>query len=227
MPQIARQSEAFPSTMSTWLAHRLRDGDTGLREAGQHVMSVYAEPLRIYFRGSSFRAMGEAADLVNGFFADRLSRPHFLHRWAESGRPLRYWLIVGFKHFLYEQSRAERRHDAQDLSASVTGDDSGPIRAFDREVARALVVEATRRAEAGCRENDLHAHWDLFRRHFVDGQSFGVVATDFGVTPERAAVMARTAAHRFKRALRDLVAWEGASDEEVDREIVHLMEAMA
>jgi hypothetical protein len=39
--------------------------------------------------------------------------------------------------------------------------------------------------------------------------------------------MARTAAHRFKRALRELVSWEGAADEQVDQEIAHLMEALA
>lgn len=227
MPQPVRHADAFPSTMSTWLSHRLRDGESGLRDAGRHVMDVYAEPLRIYFRGSSFRAMGDAEDLVNGFFADRLARPNFLQRWAESGRPLRFWLIVGFKHFLYEQARAARRHDADELSASVTGDDAGPIRDFDREVARAIVAEASRRAETGCREGQLVEHWELFRRHFMDGRAFAAIAPDFGVTPERAAVMARTAAHRFKRALRELVSWEGAADEQVDQEIAHLMEALA
>lgn len=227
MPQSVRQPDAFPSTLVTWLSNRLREGDDGLLDAARHVMEVYAEPLRIYFMGSSFRSMGQADDLVGGFFADRLSRPNFLQRWIESGRPLRYWLIVGFKHFLYEQARLQRRHDAHTLSDSVTGDDSGPIHIFDREVARALVAEASRRAEEHCLENKLSDHWRLFRRHVVDGLPFASIAPEFGVSPERAAVMARTAAHRFKRTLRELVAWEGAADEQIDQEIAHLMEALA
>jgi DNA-directed RNA polymerase specialized sigma24 family protein len=213
--------------MSTWLSARLRSGEAGRLDAGRHVMDVYAHPLRVYFLGSSFRALGDAEDMVNGFFADRLQRPHFLERWADSGRPLRYWLIVGFKHYLYETARAERRADAGQLAESINGDDSGPIRGFDREVGRALVAEAARRAEAQCLESNLAEHWDLFRRHFIDEAPFARVAPEFGVSPERAAVMARTAAHRFKRALRDMVAWEGATDEQVDQEIARLMEAVS
>lgn len=225
-PPIAH-SDVFPSTMSTWLAGRVRDGESGVRDAGRHVMDVYAHPLRVYLLGSGFRTLGDPDELVNGFFADRLSRPNFLQRWIESRRPLRYWLIVGFKHFLYEHARRLRRADFDELSGSISGDEESASRIFDREVARAVVNEAMKRAEGECRQAGLDRHWAVFRRHFLDGRPFAAVGAEFDVAAERAAVMARTAAHRFKRALRDLVSWDGASDEQVDQEITHLMESLS
>ncbi|MFM7808466.1 MAG: hypothetical protein ACKPEA_11160 [Planctomycetota bacterium] len=51
-------------------------------------MQRYFEPLRVYVKGSSFRTMGESADLVNGLFASRLGRDDYLVEWVDSSLPL-------------------------------------------------------------------------------------------------------------------------------------------
>lgn len=222
-----RKGDVFPTTLYTWISARVRSGDQGLREAAGHVMSVYAHPLRVYFLGSGFRSMGEADDLVRGFFADRLSRPEFFRHWLESKRPLRLWLIVGFKHFLYEQRRSAKRGAAgMELPDVSDENQEAPDQSFDRACAKSIVGEALRRAEEDCRGNDLAEHWEIFRRHFLDGQSYAAIAARMAIDEPRAAVMARTATRRFKMALRGLVAWEGASDAQVDEELRSLMEAM-
>jgi hypothetical protein len=89
--------DAFPTTHRTWIVETLRAAlesrepgarERALTELRQHVMQRYFEPLRIYVKGSSFRTMGESADLVNGFFASRLSRDDYLAKWTESKLPL-------------------------------------------------------------------------------------------------------------------------------------------
>lgn len=221
------RADVFPSTASTWLSRCLDGEEGGVEAANRHIMDVYAQPLRVYYLGSSFRTLGEPEDLVGGFFADRLSRKEFLSRWHLSGRPLRHWLIVGFKHFLYEEGRRRRGkgEGSFDEEMQRAGEDE-PTRDWDRAIARSLVQEATRRAAASCVSEGLDRHWGLFVAHHVDGEGFREIGARLGESPERCAVMARTAANRFRRALRDIVGWRGASESDVDSEIGLLMEAL-
>ena len=52
------------------------------------------------------------------------------------------------------------------------------------------------------------------------------VIEQLGFKERRAAVMARTAFGKFRRALRELVSWPGADTAEVDKELRDLMEAV-
>ncbi len=239
-----RQADAFPPTQRTWLGARLRGGGEGLVQANRHVMDIYAHPLKVYFLGSSFRGLGEPEDVVNGFFADRLSTDGYLERWLNSGRALRFWLIVGFKHYLLEEVRRQKRHrrerqfaedpraaDAQmstDHATSASGgpgtSSSDPERMFHHESALSIVRLALQQAEASCQRDGLLDHWRIFIRHHLDQRDYSLVSAEFGVEPSRASVMARTAANRFKNALRELVAWDGASSHDIDDELAQLLE---
>ncbi len=226
MTPTTRKRDIFPMTQRTWIGRQLASGSAGLDLATRRVMEIYAKPLKIYCLGSSYRRLGDAEEIVAGFFADRLSRPQFLRRWMESGRPLRFWLIVGFKHYCLELAKARKRgHVAHELyDASVTNTNT-PDDVFHRESALSMIREALRSAELDCRANGLEEHWRIFLRHHLDGRDYGAISEEFGVDRRRAAVMARTAANKFKGALRDLIAWEGAAPAEIDLEIRSLMEA--
>ncbi len=230
----ARANDAFPTTVA-WLGARVGEGALGVDEANRHIMTIYAHPLKVYFLGCTLRWVGEADDVVQGFFADRLSRSGFLAKWLASQRPLRFWLITGFKHYLMETAREVQKRrampsiDAGGGTTSVPANeipdlDAGDHRAFDREVALGLVREATSRAEQSCRADGLDKHWEVFVRHHVDGQPYERIAPDVGVDRARCAVMARTAATRYKAEVRALVAWDGATEEQIDREIRQLLE---
>lgn len=224
MTPTARQHDAFPSTARTWIGQRLDEGEDGRREAVRHVMEVYDEPLRVYFAGCSLRWIGDRHDLVAGFFADRLARAEFMDRWRQSGRPLRFWLIVGFKHYLYETARRERRTKAAPLPPEADASNAGADRLFDRACARALVRRAFESARAACESDGLADHWDLFVLHHVQDRSYAQIAESRGIDAERAAVMVRTAGRRFRKALRELVAWDGATATDIDHELRTLME---
>lgn len=231
-PASRPRADHFPQTLRTWLMGVVSQGEGGTDEAARHVMEVYAWPLSVYYRGSTFRWLGEADDVVRGFFADRLSREDFFRRWLESDRRLRHWLIVAFKHYLYETARGRRRDGrigggaAMEASAPA-GPDEESLGGFWRETARSVVGRAMERAEASCRADGLLEHWGIFRRHMMDGASYGQIESETGVSAARAAVMARTAGNRFRAALREAVAWPGASDSEVYDEIASLMEDLS
>lgn len=229
-----RANDAFPTTVA-WLAGRVEEGPRGVDDANRHIMTIYAHPLKVYFLGCSLRWVGEADDVVQGYFADRLSRQSFLNKWVASKRPLRFWLITGFKHYLLEtarglqKSRAVASIDAGGTTTSVPANevpdlDQADLKPYDREVALGIVREATRRAEQTCRASGLEAHWTVFVRHHVEGLAYERIAPGLGIDRARCAVMARTAATRYKAEVRALVAWEGATEEEIDREIRQLLE---
>jgi hypothetical protein len=224
MTDAEPRQDAFPDTRRTWIDRVLEVGD--LAAVSRHVMEVYAEPLRVYCSGCSLRWVGDPADLVAGFFADRLSRPAFIDRWRESRRPLRFWLIVGFKHYLFEEARRQRRGSSALDPAHEQGDPE-PDRAFEQQCAIALVRDAAARAEQRCRAAGLEDHWAVFARFYLRDEPISAIASGVNLTPARVAVMKRTAARHFRDALRELIAWKGAGDEEIDAEIRSLMGALA
>lgn len=237
---------AFANTQYTLLGRWLEMGPDGHREATNHIMEVYAGPLRVYFLGSSFaKDLGDADDIVRGFFADRLSRPTFLHDWQMSGKRLRYWLITAFKHYLYEQRHGrvkDKRWESLDAlngrmpggedederphGETGGGDDHSPERAFHREVAMSLVRKALDRARASCDETGHAAHWEAMLRHHLDGRTFEELSREYDIEPSRLRVMARTAGNRLRRCLREELSWPGAHAEDIDREICLLMEVL-
>ncbi len=220
-----RQREAFPSTQMTWLGSVLGAGESGRRQAAEHVMSVYAHPLRVYLQGSTFRELGEPDEIVHGFFASRLSRNGYLLDWLASGRQLRFWLLTGFRHYVYEQIEAQRRHKLP-RRPSPREQPMDAEQAFHRESGLAMVREAYRRAAEACAAVGQSEHWRVFEEHHLKGRSYGPIALELGFDERRTAVMARTAAGKFRRALRELVSWPEAGTAEVDQELRDLMEAV-
>jgi len=220
-----RPNEAFPETLRTWLGEQLEGSPDGLCSAREHIMRVYAEPMAVYIRGSSFRKLDDPDDLVRGFFADRLSRETYLNQWRESGRPLRFWLIVGLKHYLLEETRRRRRGNAGALYESdAAGTEPASDGAYFKAVAIGVVREAISQTGERCRKAGLDEHWMIFRRRYIGGECYAQIAAEAGITPGRAAVMARTAAARFRDTLRESVGWDGATPSEIEDEIRSLME---
>ena len=62
--------------------------------------------------------------------------------------------------------------------------------------------------------------------HQLRGRKFREIGSELGLGERRVKVMARTGANAFKAALREVVAWPGATPSEIDREIHDIMEAM-
>ena len=114
---------AFPTTQATWCETLLDARVAGatraraLEDMRVALMARYAGPLAVFVRGSSLSKFGEPAEIVNGFFASRLSDARFLEAWAASGMRLRRWLMNGI--LFYGQGLARDRARAAARGGAV------------------------------------------------------------------------------------------------------------
>ncbi len=214
--------DVFPLTQMTWIAVRWHAGEDGRRDVNRHLMSVYAHPLKVYFLGTTCRWLGEPDEMVNGFFASRLSRVEFMDDWERSGLKLRRWLINAFNFYLKEEMRRRQRNSVPDVGRDE------PVAPGDDPVAQAFIVSlvnhALREAERTCALEGLDEHWSIFFAHFVRDLPYASIAEERGIEPARCVVMARTARGKFRDALREGLAADGVRGEaEADSEIMSLL----
>jgi len=190
-------------------------------------MAVYARPLRVYYLGTGSRWLGDADEIVAGFFADRLAREEFLTEWRRGGMRLRRWLMNAFSFYLSELRRRRQRDKRMtgDVPEVATAGPS-PERMADRAFGESIVAEALRVAAEHCHAQGLQSHWAVFIRHTCDDVPYTELAREFAVTAARAAVMARTASRHFRNALRRQLVSDGAGEADVDDEIRELLEAV-
>ncbi|MGA1225182.1 MAG: hypothetical protein ACO31E_11525, partial [Phycisphaerales bacterium] len=160
MPETRTDYDHFPSTEWTWLATRVIDAAHDSSVAAElrvRIMARYAEPLRIYAKGSSLGWLDDAEALVNGFFASRLARDEYMRKWFESAMPLRRFLANGMLLYLREERRARMRRERRDgasldamhdqgADALPAPDESRAFRELERAWARSVLGEACERA---------------------------------------------------------------------------------
>ena len=217
----------FQSTLGTWILQELAKGPQGRLNVNQHVMETYAWPLKVYFMGSSWRGVGEPDDILNGFFASRLSMEQFFAKWSASGLRLRRWLMNSLLFYLKELRHV--RHDAP-LSDEIVDDSNessqDPASQFDREAAIAFVRQALVRTEAHLTDEGMQAHYRMFLRHHLDGAGLRDVSSEFGIDAARAGVMVRTARRRFEAELTQVLMIDGVPENDIEEEIQSLLQAM-
>ena len=239
------ENDPFPSTHTTWM-HEQLDGDEDRRRAVRSVvMARYFEPLRIYVKGSSYRTLGESAELVSAFFVSRFARDDYLDAWRASGMTLRRWLINGLILSMREEVRRRRRaakrgmsdmREARGVAERGSGDED-PIdllespepeaeAAFERAWAVSILREACEEVETICNADGEGAMWIVFKRHFLDGLPYTLLVDETGYEPARAAVVARTVANRVRAALRRLIARDGIPADEVEKELARIAALM-
>ncbi len=219
---------AFPSTMQEWIVARLEAGADGRADVASHIMDVYSGALQVYWLGSSFRTPDEeAADVIAGFFADRLSRENWIRAWPSSGLRLRRWLMNGLLMYLHEQIRSANRTARVPNPTYVPNNcESDAVVAYERAWAKQLVANACLEASRRCDAAGLREHWDVFHRHYLLGDCYGDIVRSTKVTARQAEVRCRAARSRFVSALRESLRQDGAHEDELDDEIRSLMEVL-
>ena len=227
----------FPSTHATWIDAQLTIAERS-RAAGdpagetnavaalrRHLMERYHGALRAYVRGSSMRAVGDADELVAGFFAERVGDPDFLRGWRASGKPLRRWMMNGISFW----ARGVARDRGRELGRS--GGAAGPepiderdaVRAFDAEWALSMVNTAHARVHADLdAEGRLDEH-AIFRRHVVHGERYESIAAELGVSRQDCANAVRRVGARVRDALREALVDDGVPPADVEEAVLEVM----
>ncbi|MFN9076453.1 MAG: hypothetical protein ACK5WD_02895 [bacterium] len=214
--------ELFPSTERGRLVAMLACDPDARKAAVRRVLERYAEPLRLYVRGSSLKSHGDAIDLVQGFLASRLSRERYLDDWVESGLQLRRWLINGLHLYAKEEQRKSRP------AAEASGGDppAGRVQAAEAAWARALLSEACERVMDELAQSGHGVAWDIFRRHFIDGRPYRDLQAEFNMRPAAMAEASRRVSNLLREHVRLLLVRDGVRPEDIEVELLEMLHAL-
>jgi hypothetical protein len=235
----------FPSTHATWIDAQLTimDGGHAPRAAGalgelrRHLMERYRTALVAYVRGGSLRRLGDAEDLVAGFFADRACEPAFLREWRASGMPLRRWMMNGVNFYGRGVLRDRARERARDGSAEAADSAGGDLaraleraavderyaeRAFEHAWALAVLNDAHARAHETLAARDRLVEYEVFRRHVIEGEPYAIIAPSVGRNEQQCASATRIVTNAMREAMRESLRAEGITEAELDAEAARL-----
>jgi hypothetical protein len=234
----------FPSTHATWIDAQLTimqdSGDAGPTALGalrRHLMERYRAALVAYVRGGSLRRLGDAEDLVAGFFADRACEPRFLQDWRASGMPLRRWMMNGVNFYgrgmIRDRARARARDGGPELADRAAGDLARALEAagmeeqdaelaFERAWALAVLNDAHARAHADLAERGRLEEYEIFRRQVIEGEGYETIAPSLGRTPQQCAGAKRLVTQALREAVRESLRAEGVPESELDAEVARV-----
>ena len=230
-------TDHFPSTHATWIDAQLTIAERSRAsgdEAGEsnaldalrrHLMDRYHGALRAYVCGGSLRRLGEADDVVGGFFADRACRPAFLAQWRRSGLPLRRWMMTGInlygKSMIRERTR-DRERPVGEVPEDSALDESTAERAFERAWSLSVLNAALARVHAELAAQDRLEEFGIFRRRVVEGEGYETIAPSVGRTAQQCANTTRLVTDRLREALRASLRDEGLAEREVEAALAEL-----
>jgi DNA-directed RNA polymerase specialized sigma24 family protein len=232
-----RSDELFPTTHATWLLERIGDAglsqqeaQAALREAREHVMRRYYEPLAAYLSATSYRDVDAPAALVAGFFVDRLGDDGYLAAWRSSGLPLRRWLVNGLLFWVRTEVRRRRRTIERESSWPLSAD-SGRLAAagsetpdavFEREWARSIVTDACELVQERLVAEGAADRWQHFRRHVLEGLGYDEVAREMSCDARTVRNACRVVRVRLEAALVELLRAEGVREGDIEREVARI-----
>lgn len=224
------KADHFPTTQQTWIVDRLAEGPVGAPGLRETLMERYHEPLLIYTRGSTLRTLGEADELVHGFFAHFFSDLRNLERWAESGTRLRRWMMNG----LVLHARGIRRDAARNRETGSieklsvrAGSEPDAEAAFEAAWARSLLSDAATAVQAELVAEGRENAWEVFQRHIIDGEAYATCCPPLGYTVDDGRTVTRMVSIRVRRTLRELLLQEGALPAESGSELAALERLLA
>ena len=184
------------------------------------------------FISALIRDQGDAEDLAQRFFETVVLSGRLLGRADPQKGSFRAYLKQAIRNFLVDEHRRDLRSVSPDVRPDAIdgGWDTipaeasrGPDAELLRAWARSLVGMAVARLEALCEEKGQRQHFDLFMRRYVQDPDhpppWREVGRAFQLDEKIARSRAETAARHFRVLLRNLIASDVGSDEDIDREL--------
>jgi len=216
-----------------------------VRRALGELAETYWPPLYAWARRRG-AAPEEAADLVQGFFAELVEKGGLAARPDERAR-FRSFLATAFRRFVghrAERERAQKRgggrallsldaaaleHEERTLAALLPAPGDDPERAFERRWAEALMRVALERLAEECARAGQAERFAALRPHLaLDGEAapHAEVARALGLSEGAVKVALHRLRRRYGELLRQEVAGTLADEAEVEAELADLISAL-
>jgi RNA polymerase sigma factor (sigma-70 family) len=224
----------FPTTSWDLLGDVLRRGEQSAAALNEFADRYYAA-IRAFISAIA-RNPADADDLTQRFFEKVVLGGPLLTRADPRKGSFRPYLKQAIRNFLVDEYRRQTRSVNSDVRPDalddgwdgvVTDSSPGPDQALLREWARSLVAMAIQRLETTCQLNNQAQHFQLFVHRYLSGAEHPVpwrqVGEVFGIDEKIARNRAETASRRFRALLRDLIASDIGSGEDIDEELQGVM----
>ncbi len=185
----------------------------------------------------------DAEDLTQEFFARLLQKNYLRDADRAKGR-FRTFLLVALEHFLandWDRQRAQKRGGgrvmvpldtalAEHLYAAEAGEDSSPMRAYERRWALTLVEQALKRLRVEYAQGGKIAEFERFKPFLTAERAsipYGAVAAELGISEGALRVSVHRLRHRFREIFREEIAHTLADPGDVAEEMRYLVEILA
>jgi len=235
---------SFPETRWT-LLNGARDGGEWTRASALETLCrVYRAPVLRFFQMRA-DSPEDADDLVQGFFADLLSRP-FLHDLDPAKGRFRSFLLASARHYLSKDLRRRRALKRGGGLDHVPFSDEGtegagdapwhavpglPDEDFDRAWALALLESVLASLQREYESKGQPALFEELKGRITcredTGEACVVAAARLGMEEGALKVAVHRFRRRYRKALRAAVARTLDDDAEVDEEIAWLMRVLS
>jgi len=217
-----------------------RTEDPGRRkEAEGSISAHYWMPVCAFLRWKFNLDEDQALDLTQDFFCQKVVE-RGLFRKGDRSRGS-FWSFLCTCAWRFAASHINKPGnqvsslDAMPTSQFPPSHVRSPEQAFAYGRASALLDEVIAAVEAGCREDGLGTHWEVFRMRVLEPilarkkpPSLSSVCQELGIEgPTKAAAMIVTVKNRFRKALRVRIRREVETDKQIDLEIRDLMDAVS
>ena len=231
--------DRFPTTSWDLLAGATRRDD-GSATARSEFADRYYAAVHAYIEAITRQApMADADDLTQRFFETVVLSGRLLTRADPQKGHFRPYLKQAIRNFLVDEHRRRARSVNPDVrpdgvdegwtriaTASTPGPDEELLRAWGRS----LVSMAIKQLEALCDQKNQRQHFELFaRRYLADADrapSWRDVGEAFGLDEKIARSRTETAVRHFRALLRELVASDMGTEEDIDKELQAVMSVL-
>jgi RNA polymerase sigma factor (sigma-70 family) len=220
----------FPTTSWDLLAELSRHSEQSEAALNEFADRYYAA-VRAFISAIA-RDPVDADDLTQRFFETVVLSGRLLARADRKKGSFRPYLKQAIRNFLVDEHRRQARSVNPDIRPDaldggwdgiVSESSPGPDQALLREWARSLVAMALDRLEKACEQNDQNQHFQLFvHRYLADSEHpppWRQVGEAFGLPEKIARSRAETASRRFRGLLRELIASDIGSEDDIDDEL--------
>lgn len=239
----AEDRPAHPQTRWSLIA-RVQTNDPRVREnALNELLTIYCPVLRKYLVAGMGLSPDTAADLLQGFVADRiLSQDALASVRAEAGR-FRNFLLTACRHYVISEMRKQQALKRAPAAApssvdelhSLPSADPSQQHLYNLEWARHTLAEALARMRRECEQKRRTDLWEIFDGRIIQPLLGGETALPYETlvarygfqSPTQASNALITAKRMFKRLLEDVVRDTVETDAEVEEEIRDLKQILS